>query len=108
MRTPDDGLPPQGAMDEREDGIAADMEVAARITNAETREPWEVYNERENKTGVYYVINAQSKGGLIIPVTVKHSTRFDTFVCFTCNTHNTCKHARFVKKHVNNSTRKTA
>jgi len=82
--------------------IAEEIAVAARITNAETREPWEVYDVRGNKTGVYYVLNVQSKGGLIIPVTVKHSTRFDTFVCFTCNTHNSCKHAKWVRKYTEN------
>lgn len=55
---------------------------------------------RGNSTGVYFALNAFTKGTHRGVVMVKHSTRCGTFVCLTCNTNDLCPHARFVKKWV--------
>jgi hypothetical protein len=59
---------------------------------------WEVKDVGANRTGVYYQLNLRTKGELVAPVLVKHSTRFDTMVCLTCNTADQCAHSRFVRR----------
>lgn len=61
---------------------------------------WKVRDIRANASGVYYSLNVGTRGGLVAPVTVKHSTRHDTVVCLTCLTHDQCAHAKFVRRYV--------
>jgi hypothetical protein len=72
-----------------------ELEVVARITKTDGKEAWEVRDVRGNSAGVYFALNVKTKGGMIAPVTVKHSERHDKLICFTCLTNN-CSHTRFV------------
>lgn len=63
-------------------------------------EEWEVKDVRSNSTGTYYALNVLTKGVHPGIVTVKHSTRFDTFVCLTHLGADRCAHSRFVRKYV--------
>lgn len=63
-----------------------------------TAEKWEVTDTRRNSTGVYFSLNVKTHGLLRAPVTVKHSERYDTMVCLTCLTADSCQHSRFVRQ----------
>lgn len=94
---------------EQTDAAALAAEVAEHAFVEEARESrdvkrptttWEVRETRANSSGVYYSLNVKTSGGLIAPVTVKHSTRHDTMICLTCLTNDRCPHARFVRRYL--------
>jgi hypothetical protein len=60
----------------------------------------EVIEVGSNSTGAYYRLNLRTKGEMVAPITVKHSTRFNTMVCLTCVTADSCAHARLVRRYV--------
>lgn len=70
---------------------------------------WVVREAGSNRTGVYYQLNLRTKGEMVAPVVVKHSTRHNTMVCLTCVSADKCEHSRFVREYVEqNPTEKTA
>ena len=58
---------------------------------------WHVLEAGANSTGIYYRIETRTKGQMVAPVVVKHSTRHNTMVCLTCNTNDKCEHALAVR-----------
>lgn len=60
----------------------------------------EIQEVGENKTGKYYQLNLRAKGQMVAPILVKHSTRFDTMVCLSCVSADTCVHARMVRQYI--------
>lgn len=61
---------------------------------------WDVAEERSNSTGVYYTLTVRTTGGLLAPVTVKHSAKHDKMACLTCKTADQCPHSRFVRRYL--------
>lgn len=68
---------------------------------------WDVRETRSNSTGVYYTLNMRTKGTMLAPVTVKHSTRHNRMVCLTCLTADLCPHSRFVRDYHDNESDRT-
>jgi hypothetical protein len=60
----------------------------------------EIKEVGENRTGKYYQLNLRTKGQMVAPIVVKHSTRFDTMVCLSCVSADTCAHSRLVRQYV--------
>lgn len=60
----------------------------------------EIQEVGENMTGKYYCLNLRAKGQMVAPILVKHSTRFNTMVCLSCVSADTCAHSRMVRQYV--------
>jgi hypothetical protein len=60
----------------------------------------EIQEIGENSTGRYYQLNLRAKGQMVAPILVKHSTRFDTMVCLSCVSADSCAHSRMVRQYV--------
>lgn len=95
--------------DEKDDYVGGDALWAperpsgdAPRRKSQKTDEWVVTRIRGTSSGVYYCINTSPR------VMVKHSTRFDSFVCLSCRVgdrapktaHNTCPHNKFVRKYV--------
>lgn len=60
----------------------------------------EIIETGSNSTGRYYQLNLRTKGEMVAPILVKHSTRFDTMVCLSCVSADRCAHSRMVRRYV--------
>lgn len=59
----------------------------------------EIQEVGSNSTGRYFQLNLRAKGQMVAPILVKH-TRFDTMVCLSCVSADTCAHSRLVRQYV--------